>query len=92
MNWKPLATGILALIVLEVLVSTPTGPVSSLLALPAAWAKKLIDPTVPLIGHGSALTGAATAATTNAAPSVAETPAGPTNTSPAQQLLLKGAP
>jgi len=84
MKWKPLVTGILALIILEVLVSTPTGPVSSLLALPASWAKKLIDPTIPLIGHSVATAGATVAA--NAVPSA---PSGP-STSPTQLLLLKG--
>lgn len=50
MRWRPIASGALSLIVLEVLVtSKQTGRVGSLLQLPAAWAQHLIDPHVAAI-------------------------------------------
>lgn len=91
MKWKPLLAGILALIVLEVLVTTPAvGGVSSLFALPGAWAAKLIDPTVALLGSKGLPGGAATGPTLTLVPSLPDAPELP-STPPAQSLLLKGA-
>lgn len=49
------ALGILTLIALQVLVTTPaTGYLGALINVPAGLLKKLIDPTVPLLGSSSA--------------------------------------
>jgi len=89
MKWKPLAAGILALIVLEVLVTTPAASgVSSLFALPGAWAAKLIDPTIPLLSSKSLSGGNPGMGVLTLVPALPDEPLLPT--SPAQDLLLKG--
>lgn len=62
MRVRAIASGALALVVLEVIVtSSQTERLGALFALPASWARWLIDPTVPAIGdHRS--TGAPAAA------------------------------
>jgi hypothetical protein len=78
-NWKPLLTGALALIVLEVFVSTSAaGNTAGLLKLPADWAKKLIDPTVPLIGGSSTSSTVPTPAQMGLTGPVTQMPTGPT--------------
>lgn len=66
MRIKSILSGSLALIVLEVIVSSPqTGRLASLFALPATWARWLIDPTIPgipMTAAGARLPGAAPAA------------------------------
>jgi hypothetical protein len=48
MRVRGIASGALALVALQVVVSSnQTGRIAQLLALPAAWARRLIDPTVP---------------------------------------------
>lgn len=91
MKWKPLLSGVLALIVLEVLVTAPAaGRVSSLFALPGSWATKLIDPTVPLLGGKGLPGGSAIAPILTLVPALPATP-DLTSNPPAQNLLLKGA-
>lgn len=54
MNVRGIAGGALALIALQVVVTSPqTGRLGELLALPAAWARTLIDPNVPAIADHS---------------------------------------
>jgi hypothetical protein len=87
MRWRAVASGGLALVVLQVLVtSKQTGRIGSLFALPATWAQHLIDPSIPAIpdrtlGAGSPGSPPAHSAvytlppsTTNAAPQPASKP------------------
>jgi len=60
----------MALVALEVVVASPqTGTIAQLFALPATWARWLIDPTVPAIPDHSAASAAPTSA-----PAVAKLP------------------
>jgi hypothetical protein len=52
-GWKGIATGALALIALEtVLQPKASGQLSGLLSLPAAWANRFLDPSVPALHKG----------------------------------------
>ncbi len=54
-GWKGMATGALALIALEtVLQPKASGQLSGLLALPADWANRFLDPSVPALHKGAA--------------------------------------
>lgn len=59
-GWRGMATGALSLVALELLVQPgASGRVSGLFGLPASWAAKFLDPTVPTFhtsgsGSGSA--------------------------------------
>jgi hypothetical protein len=62
MRWRPIASGALSLIVLEVLVtSKQTGNLGSLLQLPATFAQHLIDPGLPAIPDRSGASGSSPA-------------------------------
>ncbi len=54
-GWKGIATGALALLALEtVLQPQASGRLGDLLALPARWANRFLDPSVPALHKGTA--------------------------------------
>lgn len=69
MRLRAVASGSLALIALQtILTSKQTGRIGDLFALPASWARRLIDPTVPAIANRAASTTTPTAAAATSLP------------------------
>jgi len=59
-GWKGMATGALGLVALEtVLQPQASGRLGNLLALPAGWANRFLDPAVPALHKGTAPAAAA---------------------------------
>ncbi len=68
-GWKGMATGALALVALEtVLQPQASGRLGNLLALPAAWANRFLDPSVPALHKGARPAGTRAAAPAAAGP------------------------
>jgi len=68
-GWKGMATGALGLVALEtVLQPQASGRLGNLLALPAAWANRFLDPSVPALHKGARPAAARAAAPAAAGP------------------------
>lgn len=69
MNWRALLSGSIALVVLQVILTSPHANTTGLLfRLPGTWARWLIDPAIPAIPN---LAGAPPATESTAAPAPA---------------------